>query len=284
MTDPYAYGIDPPDEQYYRNVIQREKQLRQIGQTEGIDQRGVQAVMILHPPLRFEPGKCVRLFRDAAYPYCYELSLAGYAGFGLFPGFRFRIQASRGEVEEFSVSRTASLAQFHNAFPAYWRRKTKITGGQFGVEDGVVDTGRFFIGFSELPLLFTTALTREPTQEELDLQSGFDEFGNRLPPLTDRQGFTFVDDRRIVARLRENRLLCDDVPLDLETLVDTSIPSPIAAGALAYAVPVFGVGFSTLSVEPRVFQNIEGPFEVDETKNPFLIFPTNDPFTSEESE
>lgn len=283
MSDVYSYGIAPEDEQYYRQVIQREKRQHQIGQTEGIDQFGVQAVMLLYPPLRFDPGQCVKLFRDAAFPYCYEISVVGYPGFGTLDNFRFRITENGRLGEEFQIPRTATEAQFVNGFPAEWRRKMRVTGGTFGLEDGgEAVTGRYFVGFTELPTEFMVAETDAPTEAEVITLVGFDGQGEVNATPTDSNGFTTTLDKRVVAKLREVPFLCDDVPQECHTLVDTSVPSPIAMGALAYAAPVFGIGYSLISVEPRVYQNIEGPFEDDPSKSPFLLFPTNDPF--EESE
>lgn len=284
MTDPYAYGIDPPDEQYYRQVIQREKRLHQSGLTHALDQFGVQCVMILYPPRRFDPGQAVRVYRDVAFPYCYELSIDGYNGFGNLEAFRFRITENGRLGDEFTIPTNATMAQFVNSFPAEWRRKMKVTGGTFGLPDGgVVETGRYFVGFSELPDQFLVAQTNAPTEAEIIDLVGFDNEGNLLPAPEDPSGFTTTLDKRVIARLREVRFLCGDVPFEIETLVDTSVPSPISPGSLAYVAPATGMGYSIISCEPRVFQNIEGPFEDDPTKSPFVIYPTSDPFIEAES-
>lgn len=212
------------------------------------------AVMIAKTPRGFEPGYCVPLITDPRYPYCYELSVIGYPGFGVLESVRARI-----DDEEFSWSRTASTAQIRQAFPAAYRSKILVTGGQIELPDGtIVSTGRVFIGAKEQLNLFIATQDAPADGETF----GFDEYGSALPAPTDEFGFEITaQDSRVRLRMREVPFLASLIVREVVTLVDTSWPSPIAPGALAIATPVASLGFTIVSAEPRVYQELSGVFE-----------------------
>lgn len=282
MASPDVYGINPPDERYYRQLIEREKGLRQGDQDPPGPTDNVRAVMIVRPPEEWQPGVCTVLRRDPFYPYCVELSIVGYPGFGVLDTIRGRIYTGAREGE-FSFSRDASNEGIVAAFPASWRSRMKVTGGMVYVQTGLVpnplwtptsppsvpqfimreetvSTGRWFLGFTEVPRGLAFAETDAPTAEEL-AALGFDDDGNPVPADLDPNGFETNNDPRVTVRFRSVNFLCSPLTTTFETLVDTTQPSPIAAGALAYAARVSGIGLSLLSIEPRVYQELSDVFD-----------------------
>lgn len=290
------YGIDARDEPLYRQVIQRERRLTQPDFAGGGTFPGVSAVMILETPAGFEPGKCAVLPADAEFPYCYEVSIIGYPGFGILNTIRGHIQGPNDlEPVEFSFARDATAAEIIAEFPVYWRDKMTVTGGQYpvGIEtipnpnyvdpviltvnpetyippnntrtidvETTIATGRHFIGFKDLPVQIAFAETDVPTAAEI-AALGFDAFGDPVAPGVDQYGFQTSIDPRASVRFREVTFLVSPVVHSCVSLVDTSIPSPIAVGALAFGAPVAALGFSLISIEPRVYQNLTGVFDVD---------------------
>lgn len=282
MATPDIYGIDPSEEQYFRRLIEREKGLRQNDQDSPGPTDNVRAVMVVRPPEEWQPGVCTVLRRDPFYPYCVELSIVGYPGFGVLDTIRGRIYDGIREGE-FSFARDATNQEIVAAFPAAWRSKMKATGGQVYVQNGMiqnplwsptspagvpqfilneetVSTGRWFLGFTELPRGLAFAETDVPTADEL-AALGFDDNGDPLPAELDPNGFETNGDPRVTVRFRSVNFLCSPLTTTFETLVDTSQPSPIAAGALAYAARVSGIGLSLLSIEPRVYQELSDVFD-----------------------
>lgn len=263
---------------FYNQVIERERRLNPQGLPDEIGEARDLAVMILAPPVDRTAGKAVVLKVDALYPFSYEVSIVGYPGFGILDTLRFRISKTGRENDpdvsgEYGVTRDATASQFVRALPKYWRDKVKITGGRIRytettLEGGVVtrterivQTGRYFVSFTEDPTEFVFAETDPPTEAELITLVGFDSNGSLNSAPVDSNGFTTNQDSRVICRARKVGFLATDYVVDLSTLVDTSQPSPIAAGALAYVSRVSGgFGLAIQSVEPRVYQNLDGYF------------------------
>lgn len=281
MGDVFAYGIDPDDRSYYSDMIRREKSLTQGDQENYQLAPQMAAVMVLVAPAGFVDGHCSILRRDPLYPYCYEVSVNGYPGFGVLDSFRGRL-GTGDDAELFEFSRTADAETIIRAFPASVRNRMIVTGGQVLVNNSTyenpdwsessaadvprylvgeftVSTGRLFIGFEE-PVDLFFAETDHPTEAQI-AALGFDQDGNPREPETDDSGFTTNGDSRVTVRFRQVNFLCSPLTVTCQTLVDTSQPSPIAAGALAYAAQIPGIGFSLTSVEPRVYQELSGVFD-----------------------
>jgi len=270
MVDLYA--IHPDDEPVYRRVIQRERALVQNDFKDEDTDSNVRCVMVVVPPAGFEVGKCAIVRRDPFYPYCYEVSVNGYPGFGILDELRFRYNGV-----EYSFPRNATNREIRNLLPADERPKMTVTGGEVIVgtetvnnpnwvnpatttgsipvnnprtitQEIRVNVGRWFFGFTNQPDEFVFAETQAPgVADEYDY---------------DPNGFTTVSDQRVTVRSREVPFLLSPVVRNCSTLVDTSTPSPIAAGALAYAARVPALGLSLMSIEPRVYQELSDVFDV----------------------
>lgn len=276
MTD--GFFITPQQKEFYLAAIERERRLNPQGLRDETLTPGTLAVMIVAAPTGRENGKAVTLKIDAAHPFSYELSINGYPGFGVLNTLRGRISKTGREDDpdtsgEFSFPRDSEASAIVFALPKYWRDKVIVTGGRIRYDETnivggvasttarVVQTGRYFIAFSEEPAEFVFAETDAPTQTELITLVGYDDEGALNAAPVDDNGFTTNQDSRVTARVRKVRFVATDHVRDLTTLVDTSQPSPIAAGALAYvAVVSGGFGLSIQSVEPRVYQNLGGYF------------------------
>lgn len=277
------FGIEPRDEPHYRSLIRRERALAQNDFQNEEYRQGVRAVMIVAKPDAWTPGKCIGLIQDVAFPYSFELSIAGYPGFGVLDKLRGRIGLDESDPlfggeetnAEFTFNRTDTNEQIVEALPKFWRERVRLTGGRIYTgtttttdADGVItstdnytNVGRWFMAFDYEPTTFAVAETEEPTDAELLSLVGVDNEGNLNAAPTDDNGFSTNRDSRVTFRSRKVPFVCADLVSDIVSLVDTSIPSPIAAGALAYAANVPGLGLSIISVEPRVYQELSGAFD-----------------------
>ena len=234
-----GYTIHPNDEPIFRRIIQRERGLTQGDEFSAGTPGGLLAVLIVRPPAGFVAGSAAVLRTDPRFPFCYEISVVGYPGFGVLDTITGRIDGV-----DWAFGRNDTPAEILAAFPPAWQSRMIVTGGAMLDDDDaetVVATGRHFIGFSEQP----------------------DEF------VVDDSA---PDDPRVAARSRAVPFLVSQLVRPCVSLVDTSVPSPIAAGALAFAGVVAGLGLSLLSIEPRVFQELTGVFDINDD-----AFETPDP-------
>ncbi|MCR9200435.1 MAG: hypothetical protein NXI04_17505 [Planctomycetaceae bacterium] len=281
-----GFFISPRDEPVYREVIQERRSLRQADFEDEPQINGIRGAMIVDPPLGWQKGKCAVLREDAEFSFSYEVSINGYPGFGKLDVLRGRIVKAGQERNpdfsgEFTFRRDADNSAIIQALPKYWRTRVQVTGGKMRVdgkrvanpdfndpetdpefifEDTMVNTGRWFIAFNEAPEEFVFAKTEGLTQDEIISLLGFNDDGSIPDHPVDENGFPYNLDERLTVRVRQVPFVVSSLTTEFGTLVDTSQPSPIAVGALAYISQVPGIGNQLLSVEPRVYQDLGGIF------------------------